>query len=66
MLPEQLEDVSCYPYITQELLNRGYSKKDIHKILGRNLLRVLREAERIARRCQCSSGKSSPAIRSAN
>jgi membrane dipeptidase len=50
VLPEQLEDVSCYPYITQELLNRGYSKKDIHKILGGNLLRVLRDAERVARR----------------
>src|SRR5204863_9044659 len=25
MTPRQLEDVSCYPYITQELLNRGYN-----------------------------------------
>jgi len=49
VLPEQLEDVSCYPYITQELLNRGYSKKDIHKILGGNLLRALRRAEDVAR-----------------
>ena len=49
VLPEQLDDVSCYPYITQELLNRGYSKEDIHKILGGNLLRVLREAEGVAR-----------------
>ena len=24
-VPRQLEDVSCYPYITQELLNRGYN-----------------------------------------
>ncbi|MHC4695348.1 MAG: dipeptidase [Planctomycetota bacterium] len=49
ILPEQLEDVSCYPYITQELLNRGYSKKDIHKILGGNLLRAMRQAEQVAR-----------------
>src|SRR5262245_59697846 len=48
--PRQLEDVSCYPYITQELLNRGYSKEDIHKVLGGNLLRVLRKAEHVARR----------------
>ena len=35
-LPKQLEDVSCYPLITQELLNRGYTKEQIHKILGGN------------------------------
>ncbi|HZV07905.1 MAG TPA: dipeptidase [Gemmataceae bacterium] len=48
-VPKQLEDVSCYPYITQELLNRGYGKEDILKILGGNLLRVLRRAEEVAK-----------------
>jgi len=43
--PEQLEDVSKYPYITQELLNRGYNEEQIHKILGGNLMRVLRRVE---------------------
>ena len=47
-VPEQLDDVSCYPYITQELLNRGHSKEEIIKILGRNLLRALRQAEQVA------------------
>ncbi|MFL5342076.1 MAG: dipeptidase [Gemmataceae bacterium] len=47
-VPKQLEDVSCYPYITQELLNRGYKKDEIHKILGGNLLRVFRVAEKVA------------------
>jgi membrane dipeptidase len=47
-VPKQLEDVSCYPYITQELLNRGYGKEDIIKILGGNLLRVMRKAESVA------------------
>jgi membrane dipeptidase len=47
--PQQLEDVSCYPYITQELLNRGYKKEDIHKILGGNILRALRDAEKVAK-----------------
>lgn len=47
-VPKQLEDVSCYPNITQELLNRGYNKEQIHKILGGNLLRVLRKAEEVA------------------
>ncbi|MEX2559686.1 MAG: dipeptidase [Pirellulales bacterium] len=48
-LPEQLEDVSCYPVITQELLNRGYAEADIRKILGGNLLVALRRAEAVAR-----------------
>jgi membrane dipeptidase len=46
--PIQLDDVSYYPYITQELLNRGYKKEAIHKILGGNLLRVLRRTEQVA------------------
>ena len=44
-LPRQLEDVSCYPFITQELLNRGHSRGAIRKVLGANLLRVLRQAQ---------------------
>jgi membrane dipeptidase len=48
-VPQQLEDVSCYPYITQELLNRGYKKDDIVKVLGGNILRVLRAAEEASR-----------------
>jgi membrane dipeptidase len=44
--PEQLEDVSKYPYITQELLNRGYKKEQIVKVLGANLMRVFRDVEK--------------------
>lgn len=40
-LPQQLDDVTAYPLITKALLERGYSKKDIRKILGGNFLRVL-------------------------
>jgi membrane dipeptidase len=49
-VPKQLEDVSCYPYITQELLNRGHSKEAIRKVLGGNLLRAFREAESVAQK----------------
>ncbi len=49
LLPEQLEDVSCYPFITQALLDRGYAAGDIRKVLGGNALRALREAESVAR-----------------
>jgi membrane dipeptidase len=50
--PVGLEDVSTYPRITQGLLDRGYSEGDIHKILGGNVLRALREAERSAAKLQ--------------
>lgn len=51
-LPVQLEDVSKYPYITQELLNRGYKPDDIKKIMGGNLLRVMRKVEAVAEKSQ--------------
>ena len=48
-LPAQLESVASYPLITQELLNRGYDKEAIYKILGGNVMRVLRNAEYVAK-----------------
>jgi membrane dipeptidase len=56
-LPTQLEDVSCYPYITQALLDRGYSEVDIKKVLGENLLRVMTKVEEVAK--QSASTKTS-------
>lgn len=47
-LPEQLEDASSYPYITQGLLDRGYTEDQIRGILGGNLMRVFRGAEAVA------------------
>ncbi len=38
--PRELNDVSDMPLITKALLERGYSKKDIKKILGGNFIRV--------------------------
>jgi membrane dipeptidase len=54
-VPRGLEDVSCYPAITQELLNRGYNREQIHKILGGNVLRVMRQAEQVASQLQAES-----------
>jgi membrane dipeptidase len=48
VLPKQLEDVSSYPYITQGLLDRGYTEDQIRGILGGNLMRVFRGAEAYA------------------
>jgi membrane dipeptidase len=50
MLPEQLDDVSYFPYITQGLLDRGYSEAEIKGILGGNLMRVFRGAEAAAKK----------------
>jgi len=36
-----LDDVTQLPNFTKGLLQRGYSQKDIKKILGGNFLRVL-------------------------
>jgi membrane dipeptidase len=40
--PLQLDDVTAMPLITKALIERGYSKKDIEKILGGNFLRVFK------------------------
>ena len=47
-VPVGLEDVSTYPALTAELLRRGYTDEDIRKLLGLNLLRVMRAAEMTA------------------
>lgn len=38
--------VSDYPKITEALVQKGYSKKDINKILGRNFIRVFKANKR--------------------
>lgn len=43
--PKQLDDVTDYSKITKVLVENGYSEKDIDKILGGNLLRVLKANE---------------------
>jgi len=43
-------DAADYPKITEELIKRGYSHKDINKIWGGNFLRVFREVESYSRR----------------
>ncbi len=43
--PKQLDDVTTYPLITKALVKKGYSEKDIDKILGGNILRVLKANE---------------------
>jgi membrane dipeptidase len=44
--PKQLDDVTTYPKITKALVEKGYSEKDIAKILGGNILRVFKANEK--------------------
>ena len=55
-----MEDVSRYPALFTELARRGYSKADLEKIASRNMLRVMRAAERYA-----AAHRSDPPIESA-
>ena len=48
--PRGLDDVASYPALMAELLKRGYSEDDIKKVAGLNLVRVLRETERVSKR----------------
>lgn len=44
--PRELRGVEDFPLITKALLERGYSKRDISKILGGNFLRVFKEVQK--------------------
>jgi len=54
-MPEGMEDASKLPRITEALVRRGYSDRDIRKILGENALRVLSDAERAAEQFAASA-----------
>jgi membrane dipeptidase len=51
-MPTGLSDVSGYPNLIRELLERGYSEDDIAKVCGGNLLRVWSEVEGVAAEMQ--------------
>jgi membrane dipeptidase len=51
-LPQGIDSVADLPKITQALVDRGYSREDILKILGGNFLRVMREVEKTAHQIQ--------------
>jgi membrane dipeptidase len=50
--PAGLEDVSTFPALVAELLRRGWSDGDVKRVIGLNVLRVMREAEHVAARLQ--------------
>ncbi len=51
-LPKGMENVSGYPTLLVELMRRGWSREDIAKVAGLNILRVMRGAEAVAAELQ--------------
>lgn len=41
--PQELDDITGFPLITKELMARGYSKKDIAKVMGGNFIRLFKK-----------------------
>jgi membrane dipeptidase len=50
--PRGLEDVSMFPALIAELIRRGWSDGDVKRVIGLNILRVMRETEAAATRLQ--------------
>lgn len=57
-LPQGIDSVADLPKITQALYERGYTRAQIHKILGGNFLRVMREVEQVGRQIRAESKES--------
>ena len=51
-----LNNVSYYPRLTAELVRRGWTKEELRGLFGQNILRVLRDNERISRN-QMAAGR---------
>ncbi|MFF6781672.1 membrane dipeptidase [Streptomyces sp. NPDC012510] len=56
--PDGLDDVSGYPNLIAELLDRGWSRTDLAKLTWQNAVRVLGAAEDVARDLQSRTGPS--------
>ena len=46
-LPAGLEDVSGYPALFAELIDRGWNRANLRKLAGGNIIRVMRKAEEV-------------------
>ena len=64
-VPDGLADVSCYPALVAELLGRAWSEQDCARLVGGNVLRVMREAEAAAAAISARRGPSMAGIEDA-
>ena len=55
--PKGMEDVSKLPDLVRELARRGYTEQELEKILGGNVLRVMRRVEEVSRQMQSEGSK---------
>ena len=62
VMPVGLEDVTGYPAVLTALGDRGWSDDDLEKVAHRNAIRVLRDAEAVARELQSRHGPSTVTI----
>jgi len=60
--PDGLSDVSGYPNLIAELMDRGWSTSDLAKLTWQNSVRVLGAAEDVARGLQTKRGPSNATI----
>jgi len=57
MTPVGMEDVSKYPTLVKGLMDMGYSDQDIRKVMGQNILRVMRASEDLAKRQEVAKSR---------
>ncbi|CAL9453290.1 hypothetical protein SUDANB120_02485 [Streptomyces sp. enrichment culture] len=63
--PSGLDDVAGYPNLVAELLHRGWSPADLAKLTWSNAVRVLRDAEAVARDLSATRGPSNAVLHTA-
>ncbi len=61
-VPADLSDVAGYPHLVAELLRRHWSPQDLAKLTWHNAVRVLRDAESVARQEAARRGPSNATI----
>ena len=61
-MPVGLEDVSGFPRLFAELIERGWNDEDLRKLAGKNMLRLMREVELVARTLQSDTPPSNVTI----
>lgn len=60
--PVGLDGVDKYPALFEELARRGWSDEELADLAGRNVLRVMRQAEQVAKRLQAKEAPSHATI----